>query len=117
MLIDAPRNSAKGVKRPLAEPSSENRSRARPVPSRKGSRMLTWLTKVYRLLGRRHRDILAQGWPQLVFLLGLTIFAGCSVADYWQRTLAHPWLPMMATKLTQVALMLFLVVRLRPVAN
>src|SRR5260370_2364854 len=81
------------------------------------ARRLTWLTKLYRLLGRRHRDTLAQGWPQLMVLLGLTIFAGCAVANYWEQTLppSTRWLPLLATKLVQVAVMLFLVVRLRPV--
>jgi len=81
------------------------------------ARRLTWLTHLYRLLGRRHRDTLARGWPLLMFLLGLTIFAGCSLANYWERTLEHPWkwLAMIATKLGQVAVMLILAMRLRPV--
>jgi serine/threonine protein kinase len=78
------------------------------------ARRLTWLMRLSRLLGRRHHA-LSRGWPTLLFLLGLTIFAGCSLANLWERTLHHPWLPMLATKVGQVALMLFLAVRLRPI--
>ena len=63
---------------------------------------------------RRHS---ARGWPLLLFMLGLTIFAGCALANYWEIHLPpeRRLLPMLLTKLGQVAVMLYLAVRLRPV--
>jgi serine/threonine-protein kinase len=78
---------------------------------------LTWLVRLHHVLGRRHSDTRQQGWPLLLLLLGVTIFAGCSLANFWEYTLppGHRWLPVLLTKLGQIALMLFLAVRLRPV--
>ncbi len=81
------------------------------------ARRLTWMARVTRTLGRRHRDTLARGWPTLLLLLGITILLGSVLANWCelalppqQRTPA-----LLLTKLGQVAVMLFLVVRLRPV--
>src|SRR5205823_433384 len=46
-----------------------------------------WLSRVGRFLGRQHRDTMQRGWTKLLFLFGLTIFAGCAVANYWELTL------------------------------
>ena len=52
----------------------------------------------------------------LLLLVGLTIFAGCALANYWEATLppGRRLLPILLTKTAQVALMLFWAVRLRP---
>jgi tRNA A-37 threonylcarbamoyl transferase component Bud32 len=73
-----------------------------------------WLRRV---LHRRHRDTLPTGWTRLLVSLGVTIFAGCALANYWELTLpkGHRWLPMLLTKAAQIAIMLGLAVRLRPV--
>jgi serine/threonine-protein kinase len=78
---------------------------------------LTWLVRLHRLLGRRHRDTMGREWPWLLLWFGLTILAGCSLANFWEWTMppGRRWLPMLLTKLTQVAVMLWLAVRLRPV--
>jgi tRNA A-37 threonylcarbamoyl transferase component Bud32 len=70
-----------------------------------------------RLLHRRHRDTLPTGWTRLLVSLGITIFAGCALANWWEQTLPKGgrWWPMLLTKTAQVALMLYLAVRLRPV--
>jgi hypothetical protein len=85
----------------------------RPVHARRR----TVLLRVRRFLARRHQEILLQGWPRLLLVLGLTILAGCSLANYWEYTLppGQRLLPMFATKVIQVALMLWLAVRLRPI--
>ncbi len=78
---------------------------------------LNWLGWVQRFLNRRHHDTRSQGWPPLLFLLGLTILLGCGLANLWKELLpsGQRFLPMVLTKLAQIAVMLFLVVRLRPV--
>ncbi len=78
---------------------------------------LSWVTGLYNVLGRRHRDTLVQGWTVLLLLLGLTILGGCALTNFWQLRLppGQQWPYILVTKLTQVALMLGLVVRLRPV--
>ncbi len=78
---------------------------------------LPWLKWLERGLRRRHRDILSEGWPRLLLAVGLTILVGCALANYWEVTLEpdHRWLPTLATKIVQVAIMLYLAVRLRPV--
>jgi tRNA A-37 threonylcarbamoyl transferase component Bud32 len=78
---------------------------------------LTWLAGLQRLLDRRHHDTRVQGWNLLLLLLGVTILTGCAVANYWQLVLAGGWrvLAVLLTKLAQVGVMLFLVVRFRPV--
>jgi serine/threonine-protein kinase len=85
----------------------------RPVQAHR----LTWVVRVRHLLGRRHHDTRIRGWTLLLLLLGVTIFAGCAVANYWEVTLpaGHRWPAVLLTKLTQVGVMLFLAVRLRPV--
>jgi len=70
-------------------------------------------------LYRRHRDTLQTGWARLLVALGITIFAGCALANYWELTLppGHRWLPMLLTKAAQVAIMLALALRLRPIKD
>ncbi len=81
------------------------------------AKRLTWFKQLEHGLRRRHRDILSEGWPRLLFAIGLTILIGCALANYWQLTLEprHRWWAMLLTKLVQVSVMLFLAVRLRPV--
>jgi hypothetical protein len=85
----------------------------RPV----GARRLTWLVRVRRNLARTHQDFLLQGWSRLFLALGLAIFAGCSLANYWELVLPpeRRLVPILATKLTQVAVMLLIAWGLRPV--
>jgi serine/threonine-protein kinase len=85
----------------------------RPVQARR----LTMFLRVRRFLERRHQEILLDGWPRLLLMQGLTILAGCTLANYWEITLppGQRLVPMFATKVLQVALMLVLAVRLRPV--
>jgi hypothetical protein len=80
------------------------------------ARQVGWLSRVGMILGRRHRDLMPQGWPRLLLLVGLTILVGCSVANYWELTLpgGQRFLPMLLTKISQVALMLYLAFRFRP---
>ena len=49
-------------------------------------------------------------------LLGVTILAGCVLSNYWELTKppGHRWPYILVTKTVQVAVMLFLAVRLRP---
>ncbi|HKB42144.1 MAG TPA: serine/threonine-protein kinase, partial [Gemmataceae bacterium] len=77
---------------------------------------VNWLSRVSQFLGRRHRDTMPQGWTPLLLLLGLTILAGCLLSNWWELTLApgHRWPFILATKGVQVAVMLLLAVRLRP---
>jgi len=77
----------------------------------------TWIKRLERGLRRRHRDILSEGWPRLLLAVGLTIFAGCTLANYWESSLPEGqrlW-KILLTKLGQVGVMLYLAVRLRPV--
>ncbi|HWG47998.1 MAG TPA: serine/threonine-protein kinase [Gemmataceae bacterium] len=87
--------------------------RGEPVTAKR----LTWLKRLRRGLGARHRDILSEGWPRLLLAVGLTILVGCALANYWELHLepSYRWMAMLATKLTQIGVMLFLAVRLRPV--
>jgi serine/threonine protein kinase len=84
----------------------------RPVQAQR----LTWLVRLRHVLGRRHRDMLPSGWSPLLFLVGVTILVGCIVVNYWEWTLppAPRWTAILATKAVQVAVMLYLVWRLRP---
>jgi hypothetical protein len=77
---------------------------------------LTWWCRVRRVLARRHHETRRRGWTLLCFLVGLTIFAGCAVANYWEATLppGQRWLPVLLTKMAQVAVMLALAYWLRP---
>jgi hypothetical protein len=76
----------------------------------------SWLAPVRRILDRRHLDTLRQGWTSLLLLLGLTIFAGCAICNYWEISLPshQTLLPLVLTKLCQVGVMLALAVVLRP---
>jgi serine/threonine-protein kinase len=77
----------------------------------------TWAVRLYRSLNRRHRDTMLHGWSLLLVLEGVTILAGCAVANYWQLTVApaRQWLPILLTKLVQVACMLGIARHFRPV--
>jgi tRNA A-37 threonylcarbamoyl transferase component Bud32 len=77
---------------------------------------LTWLVRLHHVLGRRHHDTRLQGWTLLLLLVGLTIFAGCTLCNCWEAILppGRRLLPILLTKTAQVALMLFWAVRLRP---
>jgi serine/threonine-protein kinase len=81
------------------------------------ARRRTWLTRVVLTLRRRHRDMLARGWPLLLLLLAVTILVGSALSNYWEQTLTprQALLPLLLTKFGQVGMMLFLAVRLRPV--
>jgi serine/threonine protein kinase len=87
--------------------------RGEPVQAQR----LTWLVRLHHVLGRRHNETRQRGWTLLLLLLGVTIFAGCSLANFWEVTLppGRRWPPILLTKLAQIAVMLFLAVRLRPV--
>jgi serine/threonine-protein kinase len=85
----------------------------RPVVARR----LTWVGQVRHVLNRRHLDTLRRGWTLLLLLLGITIFTGCAVCNAWEVQLPpeRAWVAILATKAVQVAVMLALAVRLRPV--
>jgi hypothetical protein len=74
------------------------------------------MSRVSHFLGRRHRDIMQRGWTKLLLLLGLTVLVGCAVANYWELTRppGGRWPFVLATKVVQVAIMLYLAFRLRP---
>jgi serine/threonine protein kinase len=76
----------------------------------------TWLSTVHRFLSRQHHDVRERSWTALLLSLGLTIFAGCALCNLWEWQLQGVLrvLAMLSTKVVQVAVMLFLVVRLRP---
>jgi serine/threonine-protein kinase len=78
---------------------------------------LTLIVRFLKKLDRRHRDTMLQGWGLLSFLLGVVILCGCALANFWELYLApgQRWLPILATKLAQIAVMLLLAVRLRPI--
>jgi serine/threonine protein kinase len=108
---------AEDLRRFLTEQAMSN-ARPRLGNRLKGAsrRFGNWLRN---LLHRRHRDTLPTGWTRLLVSLGVTIFAGCALANWWELTLqpGHRWLPMLLTKTAQVAVMLWLAVRLRPVKD
>jgi serine/threonine protein kinase len=85
------------------------------------ARPLTWIVRVHKTLNRRHQVVRhhEKDWGPLLFLQGLTILAGCALVNLWQVwDLTRPlWWPILVTKAVQVAVMLYLVVRLRPVAE
>jgi hypothetical protein len=87
----------------------------RPVVARR----LNWWSRIRYILDRRHLDTLRRGWPFLLLLLGVVIFAGCTMCNVWQWTLSENdrWLAILATKAVQVSIMLLLAVRLRPVED
>ena len=83
------------------------------------ARPLTWIVRVHKTLNRRHQVVRRHDWSLMLFLQGLTILTGCALVNLWQiwdvtRSL---WWPMLVTKGVQVAVMLFLVWRFRPVAE
>jgi hypothetical protein len=83
----------------------------RPVTARR----LTWWGQVRRVLDRRHLDTLRTGWTPLLLLLGATILTGCVLCNRWEwRLKEDAWMAVVPTKMVQVAIMLFLAIRLRP---
>ncbi len=79
---------------------------------------LTWVVRVKKLLGRRHRDVLLHDWSATLFLLGVTILAGCALVNLWQALDLGRWWELgliLLTKAAQVAIMLYIVVHFRPV--
>jgi serine/threonine-protein kinase len=91
--------------------------RAYLAGGRVAARRLTWFVRLQRALDHRHQDTTLRGWTLLLLMLGITIFAGCSLTNYWEIALppGHRWVPMLLTKCGQIALMLLLAVFLRPV--
>jgi eukaryotic-like serine/threonine-protein kinase len=81
---------------------------------------LTWVVRLKKLLGRRHRDVLLNDWSTTVFLLAATILAGCATVNLWQVLGLGRWRELgliVLTKLVQVAIMLWIVVRFRPLKD
>jgi serine/threonine protein kinase len=80
------------------------------------ARRVTWLHRLRQTLARHHQEINQGGWPRMLLVIGLTILAGCSLANYWEIALpqGQQLFPLLLTKTVQVAIMLFLAVRLRP---
>jgi serine/threonine-protein kinase len=80
------------------------------------ARHLTWATRVHKTLNRQHQVVALHDWSTLLFILGLTILAGCAVVNVWQLwpPTSQQWWPIVLTKLVQVAVMLYFVVRFRP---
>lgn len=76
----------------------------------------TWTLRVYRGLNRRHRDTMLHGWSLLLVLEGITILAGCAVANYWQLRLdsGKEFVAILLTKLVQVIIMLGIARQFRP---
>lgn len=80
------------------------------------AREYSWLSRLTRILGRRHRDTMTQGRTRLLMLMGLTILIGCIIANYWEltRPAGSRWPFVLGTKLAQVGVMILLVMKLRP---
>lgn len=79
------------------------------------ARQLSWVGQVWRFLDRRHFDLLRPGWPTLIWLLGVAILCGCALCNHWEMALGDDaWWAILLTKAVQVAVMLALVVKLRP---
>lgn len=76
----------------------------------------TWAVRLYRGLNRRHRDTMLHGWSLLLVLEGLTILAGCALANVWQLRFdgIAQWLAILLTKGGQVAVMLVVAACCRP---
>ena len=81
------------------------------------ARPYTWVVRIHKDLERRHPVILLHDWSPLLLLLGLTILAGCGLINLWQiwSVTRDRWWPIVLTKAVQVAVMIYLVVRFRPV--
>jgi hypothetical protein len=77
------------------------------------ARPYTWVVRLHKDLERRHQVVLLHDWSKLLFLLGLTILAGCGLVNLWQNW-GLGWLPVLLTKAAQVGVMLYLVIRYRP---
>jgi hypothetical protein len=78
------------------------------------ARPYTWVVRLLTVFNRRHQVVLLHDWSKLLFLLGLTVLVGCGLINLWQEVTTKPEWPILLTKLVQVAVMIFLVVRLRP---
>ncbi|OAI41347.1 hypothetical protein AYO40_03255 [Planctomycetaceae bacterium SCGC AG-212-D15] len=77
----------------------------------------TWLVRVQKVLARRHQETVTHDWSTVLVLEGATVLAGCSLVHlFWQELPATQgtWLPIILTKIVQVAVMLFLAARFRP---
>jgi hypothetical protein len=72
------------------------------------------VVRLHKDLTRRHPVVLLHDWSKLLFLLGLTILAGCGLINLWQLVTTKPLWPILLTKAVQVAAMLYLVMRYRP---
>jgi serine/threonine protein kinase len=83
------------------------------------ARAFTWIVRVHRTLNRRHQVMRLHDWTPLLLLLGLTILMGCAVSNFWQvlPQTSQRWWPILLTKSVQVTVMLFLVVRFRPLSE
>jgi serine/threonine-protein kinase len=84
--------------------------RSEPVEARP----MTMVVRLQRGLARRHQDTVLHDWSAILFLEGVTILAGCALLNLWQFLGAQTWWPYVLTKVVQVALMLFLAARFRP---
>jgi serine/threonine protein kinase len=76
----------------------------------------TWITRVQNTLNRRHKVVVQHDWGWFLLLQGVTILAGSTLANallLWEPTKGLAW-PVMMAKLAQVAVMLFLLWRMRP---
>jgi hypothetical protein len=80
------------------------------------ARPLHWLSWLSRTLTRQHRDMVLYDWAPLLRAEGITILAGCALANLWEIWLppTNPWGAILLTKLAQVLVMLLIAVRLRP---
>jgi serine/threonine protein kinase len=80
------------------------------------ARPYTWVVRLHKDLGRRHQVVLLHDWSKLLFLLGSTILAGCGLVNLWQIW-GLGWLPILLTKMAQFGVMLYLVIRYRPLSE
>lgn len=76
----------------------------------------TMLVQVRRFLDRRNMDLLRKGWPRLLLLLGVVIFTGSALCNWWDQTLPTlaAWWAILTTKAVQVSIMMGLAILLRP---
>jgi serine/threonine protein kinase len=77
---------------------------------------LTWRSRLQKILQRRHQDVVLHDWSPLLLLLGITILLGCALMNFWEITLPKEQhgVAMLLTKVVQVAIMIFFVVRYHP---
>jgi serine/threonine protein kinase len=80
------------------------------------ARPYTWVVRLHKDLERRHQVVLLHDWSKLLFLLGLTILAGCGLVNLWQKW-DLGWFPVLLTKAAQVAVMFYVVIRYRPLSE